>query len=587
MCGICGAISLSTNQSSAELVQGMVTTLHHRGPDSNGFWSNEHGNVNLGHTRLSIIDLEERSSQPFLTYDKNFVIVFNGELYNFIELREECKKLGSRFYTESDTEVFVECYRHWGKGCFSRFKGMWAAVIYDIRLNQVCLSRDFFGIKPLYFSLLDNTFYFASEIKALKNLFPKLKKEDEITSRMFMEHGILDRGNWTFYKNIKKFPHCSYTILDLKKVSFALNYHSYWSPFDKSFSNNIKNEKIVTSTFRDLLEESIKLHCRSDVRIGSCLSGGLDSSSIVTVASKLNSDFSTFTTKYPLFPEIDESEAARSISEIFGTRQYYAEPSLDDFKNHFDDILRAQDEPYGTTSIFSQFMVFKRIAETNVKVILDGQGADEILGGYIGLTGIALNTYLNRGMYLSWVKETVNFSKNHQIRYVSNLKQSINDKIKSKKKEDSLFDSYLTFKDSDEYEDRMHQLILPPTNDIEEYLTYLTFDGNLQQLLRYEDRNSMNFSIESRVPFLEPDLVSFILQVPFQYKFRSGYTKYLLRKAFEKDLPKEIIWQKNKLGFASPEKFILKELYGLNTDGAGGGEWRKVILRKWRELNNE
>jgi len=347
----------------------------------------------------------------------------------------------------------------------------------------------------------------------------------------------------------------------------------------------MNSEENVVKGFKDLFEKSVKLHCRSDVEVGSCLSGGLDSSSIVALATKLNKNFATFTTKFPDYPEIDESGSALMISTKYGTKQHFAEPRVLDFKEHFDEILKCQDEPFGSTSIFSQYMVFRKISERGIKVILDGQGADEQLGGYFDLTHIALSTFFSTGMYIEWLSETKNFSINHNKNYFRNIPSIIKSKLFGSKTEKVVFHDLISYKDSDTYESRIASLTPAPKWDMDQYLTFLTFDGNLQQLLRYEDRNSMHFSIESRVPFLEPDLVSYILQIPFKYKFRKGYTKYLLRKAFEDELPKTIVWKKSKLGFASPEKSIMKELYGKEVDSSGSIEWRKLIVEKWRNLN--
>lgn len=585
MCGICGIISLERDDNDFRDVGKMIDALRHRGPDSNGEWQSENGLVSLGHTRLSIIDIDSRSGQPFKSYDDRYVITFNGEIYNYIELKKECIALGSIFRTESDTEVFIESFRHWGIESFKKFKGMWAAVIYDKTTHKVHISRDFFGIKPLYTAEVAGKLYFASEIKALRALGGFFSEPDEITVKMFINDGILDRGNWTFYKNIKRFPHCSFATIDLNSNSLVHEYQIYWSPFEVSFSKYMDSEENVVKGFKELFERSIKLHCRSDVEVGSCLSGGLDSSSIVALATNLNKNFATFTTKFPDYPEIDESRSALMISQKYGTEQYFAEPRIQDFKEHFDEILKCQDEPYGSTSIFSQYMVFSKIHEQGIKVILDGQGSDEQLGGYLDLTYIALNTFFNRGMYFDWLFEVRNFSINHDRNYFRNILSTIKSKLIKIKKEKLAFKDLVSYKDSDTYESRIAILNPAPTIDIEQYLTYLTFDGNLQQLLRYEDRNSMHFSIESRVPFLEPDLVSYILQIPFKYKFRKGYTKYLLRKAFENELPDEITWQKTKLGFASPEKIIMQELFGKEVDSAGSIEWRKLIVEKWRNLN--
>jgi asparagine synthase (glutamine-hydrolysing) len=459
---------------------------------------------------------------------------------------------------------------------------MWAAAIYDKVENNVCISRDFFGIKPLFYSVFQGDVYFASEIKALRKIESKFEEEDTVTSRLFLQNGILDRGNWTFYKEIKRFPHVSYCIVDLSKPIKELSFKTYWTPFDKSYIDSFRNEDDAVEEFFELFSKSVKIHCRSDVEIGSCLSGGLDSSSIVALATGFNSKFSTFTTRFPEYPEIDESEGANLISDKFKTTQFYTDPTHEDFKVEFDNILEAQDEPYGSTSIFSQYMVFKRIAEEKVKVILDGQGSDEALGGYLSLTGLALNTFLKQGNYLQWFIESSKFSKNHRVNYFKGIKNQMINQLLRKSPTAFDYSDLVRYRDQDLYEDRISNLVNPPTDNVDQYLLYLVFDGNLQQLLRYEDRNSMHFSIESRVPFLEPDLISFTSQLPFEYKFRDGFTKNILRKAFKDKLPESILWQKNKLGFGSPEKALLKKVFGIDANVNGSTEWRNLIINKWR-----
>jgi asparagine synthase (glutamine-hydrolysing) len=581
MCGICGIISTGFKDEHVSHLNKMIASLNHRGPDSNGLWVSENRQVLFGHTRLSIIDLEERSAQPFKSFDDRFVLTFNGEIYNYLELRDECINKGSIFKTESDTEVFIECYRHWGNDCFSMFKGMWAAVIYDTIENRVCFSRDFFGIKPMFIAEYNGSIYFASEIKAFLSLGDIFKEEDTATTRLFLENAILDRGGWTFFKKIKRFPHVSYSTFKVSNTTPNLSYNIFWSPFNKSFKDKMGSEKSIIETFHGLLSNSVKLHSRSDVPVGACLSGGLDSSTIVALASKYIKNFSTFTTRFKDNPEIDESSLAQLISNKYNTTQYFTDPDSSSFKEAFNDIIKTQDEPYGSTSIFSQYMVFKKISEKGVKVVLDGQGSDEALGGYIGLTEFALNSLFRKRNYLTWLNETYKFSKNHNLNYLYKAKNYL---FNSGKRNSRLeYSQLVEFKDGDEYFERLSSLTIPPSDDINNYLMYLVFDGNLQQLLRYEDRNSMRFSIESRVPFLEPDLISFICQLPPEYKFKNGYTKYILRESFKSELPKEILWQKNKLGFAAPEKSLLKELFNIDVNTNGSADWRNLIVNEWRK----
>lgn len=585
MCGVSAIIDLNrSGKLESSQIEAMNQMLSHRGPDGEGLWISNCNNIHFAHKRLSIIELSDKSLQPMVSNDGRYVLVFNGEIYNYLELQKECIKLGSKFNTHSDSEVIIESFRHWGVSCFSRFRGMWAVLLYDLRQKQVVISRDPFGIKPLYYSYHNGLFYFVSEIKALTGISDYFKEEDLITSRLFLEHGYLERDDWTFYKNIKRFPHSHYCILDLDKRDSKLIFTKYWHP--KVGINNNLSFKNAANKLKELFTDSMKLHLRSDVPVGACLSGGLDSSSIVSVGSGLldNQSFTTFTSQYLSYSELDESLWAKKVINHTNANAYFTEPSRELFETSLDDLLWAQDEPFGSMSIFAQYCVFKKISETNIKVVLDGQGADEMLAGYVGYIPLYFDDLFKKRRYFTLIKELFAFRDMHipygvKSKILLALKKQFRNKNKLHKNSAGELVSC-----EDEYQFRVNKL-LRDFKDFDERLEDLLLNSNIPQLLRYEDRNSMRFSIESRVPFLNIELVEFILSLPSNFRIRNGFTKAVFREAMKDILPIDVRKRKSKLGFPAPEVQWLKESFNIDTSGPGAVEWRQFIYNKWRANN--
>ena len=540
----------------------------------------------FGHKRLAIIDLTEKAAQPFVSTDKRYSITYNGEVYNYRELREECAKLGSTFKSQSDTEVIVECYRHWGTQAFKRFRGMWAFALFDCQMNQVVLCRDPFGIKPLYYGIKSNVLFFASEQKALRVADGYFSDIDEATVVLFEQYGYIERENWTFFQRICRFPQAHYAVINLVGETGHIDPVAYWTPPDKILKIK-KND--AAQELKRLLFQSVDLHLRSDVPVGSCLSGGIDSSAIVCIGSSLTSGsgrFNTFTTSYPDHKDIDETLWAQKVIDHTNSLPHYTQPTFDSFLKDLERLIYFQDEPFGSTSIYAQYSVFKRISTSAVKVILDGQGADELLAGYHSLLNIYLNylfaqgkgiSYLSEGFHIahlydqplySMYYDTLNFIKNRLNTIIHRIKEYVPG-----------IQNHLC----DEVEHRLRILHSYPTS-FEQYLTDMVMKTNLPELLRYEDRNSMAFSIESRVPFLDTDLAGFALALPAEYKIQRGVTKYILREALKGIIPEEIRMRVDKLGFPAPERAWLKKGFGIDVDNAGSTQWRQLVVNKWRTM---
>lgn len=585
MCGIAGIYNPS-GVSLEEVIE-LSQTLKHRGPDDEGFYLanqnhaencrgedtitelqqlkhlsevNSQPNLALVHRRLSILDVSALGHQPYISDDGNYVMVFNGEVYNFKEIRQELEQKGHTFKSNSDTEVVLKAYIEWGKACVNRFVGMWAFVVYDKQENTLTLSRDRYGIKPLYYCHNDNCFAFASEIKALL----KLKDVDKTVSNenlgSYLAFGTTSNPYQNLFENILDIePGCNYTYnLTTQKITKE-NYFSIEDQSQKS------KEGINTNTlqFEELFNQSIGLHLRSDVEVGSCLSGGLDSSAIVYSASKQLGDVSlkTFTAAYQN-KTVDESEYAQLVANQLGNvKDTYTYPDAKTLVADMDKMLYHQDLPIGSTSIFAQWEVMKCANQNQVKVLLDGQGADEVLGGYYNFAGIHLIELLKSLKFVRFLKEYNQLKKNFTPQMKNAvlraayyyLPKNLQQKLRAKERL-----SYNFIKS-----EKVNELALDiPKRGGKTFSEHvnLSVQYGMYELLRYEDRNSMAFSIESRVPFLDHRLVDFIRTLPNNQKIHGGWTKYVLRKMLDEKLDDKVVWRKDKKGFVTPQQDWKNEL---------------------------
>lgn len=610
MCGIVGIIANEDISDKKDILQQMNDLQTHRGPDGEGTFASKNGKVLFGHRRLAIIDLSEAGAQPMHSSDGRYVITYNGEVYNYLELRAKCEAKGSKFNSKTDTEVIVEYIKHFGAEGVQDFRGMWAFAIHDTKEDRLIVSRDPFGIKPLHYGFKDGAFYFASEIKSLRKIHSHFKQIDEVTEKMFVENGVLDIGDWTFFKNIKSFPVAHYAEIDLNK-EISLGPKCYWQP-PKQMAKI--SEKEAVSKLKELLEQSVKRHLIADVPIAFCLSGGLDSSTITGIVSKFAKEgqkLNSFTTHYPDFPEIDETKWAKLAVEHCKTDANWIKPTVEEFAKNFDDVLYHHDEPFGSTSIYAQNAIFRGIKEANIKVSLDGQGADEIFAGYHSYYPTFLISMLHKGQFGRFLIEGFSLLLQHPKKGMKMLKQlakqktlgflcRVRNKLRSllyrvkraicrvikrnKALQVSSKEVTDTSLDKDEYSRRMKYLSSLYSTDFHQNLVYTLTSTSIPQLLRNGDRNSMMNSIESRVPFLDVDLVNFVVALPNCYKIRRAVTKYILRDVATDYLPKELVFRKDKMGFPSPEKSWLKKVFDIDVDGAFSNEFRKFIVSKWRKM---
>ena len=542
MCGI-GAIYNYKGKNSDDIldINSMMEEVKSRGPDAyKKYYDNK---VILGHRRLSIIDLNDRSNQPFLWRDR-FVIIFNGAIYNYKEIRDELINVGYEFKTSSDTEVLIAAYSYWGEKCQNKFNGMWAFIIWDKKEEKLFASRDRFGIKPLYWTTNNGRVFFASEIKQLRKLgFGKNPNISELSK--FIYTGIVNSSENTCFKNIKKLPPGFSLIIEKnKKYKFKKWY----------FLNDHKPVSTDKSKIIDLIYNSIVLRTRGDVNIGTLLSGGLDSSFITSLLSKFskksNLKFKIFHGSSSNF-KTNESYYARYLCKRLDKNLNIKTPSYKEFRENIKKICYAQDEPFGSTSIFMQYFVMKEVKKNKCKILLDGQGADEILLGY--------KKYLSLPIYKNFRKR--NFKK-LVINLIHIYKRNSNLSLWMKLQ--YIFGPLLENLRIFIVARRLNFIKLPLQSsrivykeisrkswDFKKMQTLEIFNTSLPSLLRFADRNSMLNNIELRLPFLDHRVVEECLNLSLEEKINYGWDKYLLRIA--KILPKKIAWRESKLGFASPQ----------------------------------
>jgi len=542
MCGICGMINRSGEPVSEENIRKMMMKLSHRGPDDEGVYLNR--NLGLGHVRLSIIDLSKAGSQPMFDSSGRYCILHNGEVYNYLELKQELKTK-YEFRSQTDTEVILYSYIDWGIGCLDRFNGMFAFVIYDTMNDQLFIARDRFGIKPMYYYLDEKCFVFASEIDAILTVLPDRNDINDNAIFDYLVFNRTDQQNDTFFTNIRRLDHGHYVVCDNKNLVFKRWY---------SLGDRIGNPFKRSDDFRKTLIDSVRLRLRSDVPVGVCLSGGLDSSSITSIMAKTlqKGDLQTFSAIYGTGIEGDESEYVNLLrKDVF--RMHTVLPTLSTLLEDIESFIVCHGEPVPSTGPYAQFKVMEH-ARGNVKVLLDGQGGDELLAGYHYFFGNYLRELLLCLRILTFFKELYSYYGNHRSLYALEslaffaLPNSAKSFVKLAGR------NYLN---RDFFEQGKNNTQLPETlfnaRSLQEALLY-HFEYKLEHLLKWEDRNSMFFSLESRVPFLDHRLVESTLALTPERIIRNGMTKHILRQAMEGIIPEEIRLRRDKVGFLTPEQ---------------------------------
>lgn len=573
MCGIFGVIS-DSKLDSGQLLK-VSNVIKHRGPDDEGYllFNSNNNDIKLArgndtiheidavyikdcenftsaflHRRLSIIDLSRHGHQP-MSYDKgNLWILLNGEIYNYIELKDELIKKRYKFKSTSDTEVVLAAYKEWGEDCVLKFNGMWAFTIWDRKNNKFFISRDRVGIKPLFYYNKNGEFVFCSEIKGIRTYLSNNLTLNEKQIYEYLIKGQINVGetNETIYNEVKQLMPGTNLIVKDNNTEII----KYWDLKIK-VNKSTFNENI--NRFKDLFRQSIKLMLRSDVEVGTCLSGGLDSSSLVSFASKeFNKRFNTFSAIWPGY-RCDESYFVDKLNEKYACHSNAFTPNLDNMLDVFDKVIWHQEIPVPSGSILAQWFVMEKAKNKNIKVLLDGQGADEILSGY----PVYIIPYINEMIFaFKWfelfryyhslkqnkysVKRMIGIQK-HKIYHREKFAFPINENLVSKYSFKTKFS-------------RPHL-----SNFLPDYLKDQIEKTNLPVLLHFEDRNSMASSVESRVPYLDHNLIEFAVNIPTEQKIHGTLTKIILRESMKPYLPDEIYRRTDKIGFSTP---VEEKIYG-------------------------
>lgn len=559
MCGIAGIIQPHSHSFHADQLHRMTDSLAHRGPDGHGYWQQEDNKVLFGHRRLSIIDLSPAGHQP-MPYLDRYVLMHNGEIYNYLELKEQLQRSGYSFRSHTDTEVIAAAYDHWKEECLEHFDGMFAFCIWDKKEQCFFAARDRFGEKPFYYSLVNGCLLFASEIKAFwaagLSKSPNRKLLFNFLTIGYTDNPLL--AEETFFENICRLPAASWLKYELKDQE--LRVENYWD-IDLLQVNEVISEEEASQKFKELLERSVQRRMRSDVPIGSSLSGGLDSSTIAAICASIDSPMMShqcFTASFEKF-EKDETALARQVADQFQLKQHTISLGPADLLNDLEKLCEAQEEPFASSSVYAQFKVFELAKNKGVTVLLDGQGADETLAGYHN--------------YYKWYWQEL-FRK-RKLRKSGEIPAALALGVKEdftwKNKVAAWFPAFASvvmerqyllhaIKQKDLNQDFVkhcsdHAYYTPPEHfDLNGLLYFNTRTHGLEELLRLADRNSMAHGREIRLPFLSHELVEFVFSLPSRFKIRNGRTKWILRNTMKDRLPENICWRKDKIGFETPQK---------------------------------
>lgn len=612
MCGITGIYSSNGAISTSNYYDAHLT-IRHRGPDDEGFiasggdrkiaaykgddtitYFQKLAHINsvdsakyiLGHRRLSIIDLSHHGHQPFISEDNRYSLAFNGEIFNYLELKKELTKLGQNFKTNTDTEVVLKAFQLWGIDCFNKFNGMWALAITDNTENKLYLCRDRFGIKPLYYNIAGNNITFASEQKFIKHLKRGQLTHNEKSIKKYLYNCTVNDNSNTFFNEISTVNPGSYLIFD----NNGWNTHKYWRIESKIL---ITNPEDALDLFSELFNDSIKLRMRSDVEVGTLLSGGLDSTTIVCKLHNegliSGSNFNSFSAIFEeeRFSEKKYIDATLAQTKISG---HFVTPSADDVEEYLGRLLHHIEDPFRSLSVLSQFKIYEAIKHNSqIKVLLNGQGADELFGGYSHHYYYLFASLLKSLRFRKLSREITLLRQNRNISNLKILRQTILPIIQSLTNNPSFL--------------KMNQ------REIEH--------SPLREYLKYDDRTSMAFGLEARVPFLDYRIVEFAQKLDPKFKIDHFENKKIVRGYAKDIIPKIVTERKDKMGFVSPQEVwqktelkntidlvmnkikangfyssvnvnSLMKTYKNYQEGTNNNWpyiWRNYCLYKWSELN--
>ena len=633
MCGLAGVVSLDGRRPGVASAQGLIACMSHRGPDGHGSYADDR--VALEHLRLSILDPTPAGAQPMSRYGLH--LIHNGEVYNYLELGRELSARGYKFTTGTDTEVMLAAYDAWGPDAVRRFNGMWAFALWDPGRSRLLLSRDRMGVKPLYYRRATGMLAFASETSALKAIRSITANDawrpepDLAAVRDYLTRALVDHSDHTFVEGIQSLPAAHNMIITGDQVMLE----RYWGPPMLSSDSRrgvdeqtrAEDERLVEE-FSELFMSSVRLRLRADVPIGTCLSGGLDSSAVVAAtalmvkapagaetASNEQAPRFGFHARFPAHG-IDESSYAAMVAERAGLKMVYRSPEMSSLRTTLTDLVMAQGEPFAGSSVYAQWSIMQAAREHGLKVLLDGQGGDELAGGYPRYYGYRVGSLLRAGAVTdvaaelraqvatrsmdaraalrSAIRAWLPAAADRSVRAMAGGRLGVN------------VAGELVGAPSLAHHHREHGTPLAKR------LWQDQVSESLPALLRYEDRNSMAFGIEARVPFLDVRLLELAAALPDRLKVDGGWTKVVLRRAMRDQLPQPVLRRRDKMGFATPESRWLRQslpdvsnmlrtgqvvergwvrpteierLMALAEPGDAGQLWRLATLETWLGLN--
>jgi len=578
---MCGVITLLHDNAACEAHIGALSDkLAHRGPDDHAWlaWSGTaftsgreepvaRGKVIMGHRRLSIIDLSTDGRQPMASADGKLHIAYNGEVYNYRELRMELESLGHGFRTRTDTEVILAALSQWGLGVVRRFKGMFAFTLLDVQRRKLYAVRDHFGIKPMFYCRFANGLAFASEIPPLLELPGVQRKLNAQAAYDYLQFGNTAHNQDTMFAGIRQLPPASILEVDTDTLTYA-DPERFWQLGLEENDCGGYGKAVVR--IRDLFLENIRLHLRSDVPIGSALSGGIDSSAIVCAIRELEPRADIRTFSYIASGALSEEPWVDMINSRVGAMSVKVRPDIEDMLRDLDDLIAIQGEPVGNTSIYAQYCVFQAASQHGIKVMLDGQGADEMLAGYVGYQGSFLAELVKQKRFLAalgflrkssrWQGRSMSLILQLASRQLlPPVWQALGRRAIGK----ALAPDWMN---SAWFRDRSVRFSPPNLQSADVHCLRQSLIDTLQKttlpaLLRYEDRNSMRFSVESRVPFLTYDFAELVIGLPAEYLIdKTGRSKNIFRQAMQGIVPDQVLDRRDKIGFATPENIWASKL---------------------------
>ncbi|MGI9273447.1 MAG: asparagine synthase (glutamine-hydrolyzing) [Endozoicomonas sp.] len=575
MCGVLGGIysSALSNWEKSAFDNGMRKLLH-RGPDDRGYKIScyKDKRLALGHTRLSIIDLSSSGHQPMSSPDGRYQISFNGEVYNYRELRAKLEAKGVAFKSDSDTEVLLSCWQYWGKECLKKLRGMFAFSILDLDKGMLYCARDAFGIKPFFYYQKKDSFFFSSEVPALIELLPKSPEADYQRAFDYLVYSRYDDNQETFFQDVSQLLPGHLISLDLNRSELQPEIERWWWPSITEKTDLTFDQ--AAEQLRELFLNNIRLHSRSDVEIGAALSGGLDSSAIVCGMRYLEPDAPIKTFSYiARQTSKNEEHWVDFINQHVSATPNKVMIGGADLSNDLGDLIRYQGEPFGSTSIYAQYRVFKEAKEKGVTVTLDGQGADELLAGYQGYPSSRFLSLVEQSDYRNLIKLIHKWSgwpgRSYSKALFYLLTPHLSDRHRAMSSRALGYDPSPEWLNSQVFREAgVNMLPGRPAlmregkgrRLVEELRLSLSGSG-LASLLRHGDRNSMRWSLESRVPFLTTDMAEFLLSLPEDYLLSpAGETKHVFRHAMRGIVPDEILHRKDKVGFETPQPMWLGDM---------------------------